>query len=141
MGRIKSGSAHSSGQIPPPRTDKSPDSLVFSFKHLDLTTNPKFMPAKCKDGYIAKLLERLKALHGFSVSELKTNKSKALRCHLIDWKDTSERGGFTFLNPQLRDCQAWQFEVSSNEHGRVHGLFLDCTFYVIWIDPDHLLYP
>ncbi len=35
----------------------------------------------------------------------------------------------------------YQFSLSSNEHGRVHGFFIDEVFYIVWLDPDHLLYP
>jgi hypothetical protein len=73
-------------------------------------------------------------------SELQQNKAKALRCHRVAWDETSEPNGFTSLNLQLRDLPAWQFEISVNEHGRVHGFFIDRTFYLVWIDPEHLLY-
>jgi hypothetical protein len=36
--------------------------------------------------------------------------------------------------------QPWQFEISSNEHGRVHGFFIGNVFNVVWFDPKHLLY-
>ncbi|QOY92198.1 hypothetical protein IRI77_30170 [Paludibaculum fermentans] len=130
----------SHGKIPQPEVKQFDDSLVFSFKHLDLATNPKFTLDRCREGYLSKLLERLKALHGFKVSELKHNKSKSLRCHSLDWNATTEPGGFRCLNDQLRSLPAWQFEVSSNEHGRVHGFFIDQTFFVVWVDPEHRLY-
>jgi len=44
------------------------------------------------------------------------------------------------LNQQLRDSEPWQFEITKTAHGRVHGLLIDDTFYVVWIDPQHLLY-
>jgi hypothetical protein len=31
--------------------------------------------------------------------------------------------------------------LTANEYGRVHGFFLDEVFYVVWLDPDHKLYP
>lgn len=140
MGKIRPGVPHSHGRIPHPEVKQFDDSLVFSFKHLDLATNPKFNLNRCRAGYLPKLLERLKALHGFQVSELKYNKSRSLRCHSLDWSATTEPRGFVCLNDQLRSLPAWQFEVSSNEHGRVHGFFIDQTFFVVWVDPDHLMY-
>jgi hypothetical protein len=41
----------------------------------------------------------------------------------------------------MREEEAWQFEITANEHGRVHGLLQDDTFFVVWIDPTHALYP
>jgi hypothetical protein len=139
MGKIKAKppavrTTHIPEQKPP--TDIG---VVFSFKHLDLTSE-KFSLNDCKDNYLHKFLERLKALNGLPVHEIRTNKSKSLRAHSIDWAHTTEEKGFSFLNEQLRNLDAWQFEISSNEHGRVHGFFIDRVFYVVWIDPSHALY-
>ena len=113
--------------------------LKFSFKFLDLN-HDKFCTARCQDGYLDKLLQRLKDVSGLPVREFRANRSKALRCHPIEWSDTTERDGFTSLNEQLRGEEPWQFELTANEHGRVHGLLIDETFYVVWIDPAHKLY-
>ena len=80
-------------------------------------------------------------MSSLSVRDFRTNKSKALRAHRLRWEETSEPTGFAHLNPQLREQEAWQFEISVNEHGRVHGLLLDNTFFVVWIDPKHEMYP
>ena len=57
-----------------------------------------------------------------------------------DWERTTEPFGFSSINAQLRQCEAWQFQLSANEHGRIHGLLLDDVFYVVWLDPKHSLY-
>lgn len=75
-----------------------------------------------------------------TVQEFRTNKSKSVRIHQIDFADTSEKDGFTTLNEQLRDQEAWQFQLTANEHGRVHGILNGATFFVVWIDPGHQLY-
>jgi len=75
-----------------------------------------------------------------AADEIKSNKSKSIRAHSIDWKDTTEKEGFSFLPEQLQSLPPWQFEISSNEHGRVHGFFIDRTFFVVWIDSNHSLY-
>jgi hypothetical protein len=137
------------------RSDKKPKSLLlppakelggytplrFSFKHLDLYGKEKFSLTRCKDGYMEKLLCRLRDLCGLSVKDFRTNKSQSLKIHRITWSETSEVPGFSSLNEQLRGAEAWQFEVTKNEHGRVHGILLEDTFYIIWVDPDHCLYP
>jgi len=119
--------------VPPPGL------LVFSFRHVD-RGNPKFSLANCAIGYAEKLIERLQALSGMTWREFRENKSRALRAHSIDWAATTEPDGFLSLNFQLREVQAFQFEVSVNEHGRIHGFLVDFTFYVVWFDPDHRLY-
>ena len=63
-----------------------------------------------------------------------------MRCHTHEWKATSEPSGFG-LKGQLGQCEGWQFQISSNEHGRVHGIFINDVFFVVWLDPEHALYP
>lgn len=134
------------GQLPPPAgripaVAAPPDGLLrFSFKHLDLN-NPKFCTSRCKPGYVERLLTRLRDISSFKVQEFRTNRSPSLKAHPIDFSETSETDGFSSLNSQLRYEEAWQFEITRNEHGRVHGLLIIETFYVVWIDPDHQLYP
>lgn len=100
----------------------------------------KFCTTLCADGYLVKFLERCRDLSTFTVREFRENKSRALRAHLLTFKDTTEPDGFVTLNEQLRQNEAWQFELTSNEHGRIHGLLIDDTFFVVWIDPRHKLY-
>ena len=136
---IKRGAIpHRIGNIPPfePPTDEVP--LRFSFKHLDLT-NPKFCTERCQQGYLLRFLGRLRDVCTISVREFKTNRSRSLKAHPLDFSRSSETDGFAHLNEQLREEEAWQFEVTRNEHGRVHGLLIQDTFYIVWIDPDHLL--
>lgn len=115
--------------------------LKFSFKYLDLVSNAKFCLAHCQDGYLEKLLLRLRDVNGITVNEFRTTKANALRAHTHVWSKTSEPKGFTCLNSQLRENEAWQFEITSNLHGRVHGILLDDTFFVVWLDPKHKMYP
>lgn len=114
------------------------DTLAFSFKHLDLA-HGKFSLKDCESAYLYKFLERLKALNTLTVIHVQTNRTKVLRAHRIDWKDTTEPGGFP-LNEQLSGIAAWQFQISVNAHRRVHGFFIDQTFFVVWLDPKHKLY-
>jgi hypothetical protein len=139
MGKIKANPPPVHGGRIPAQRPPADEAMVFSFKHLDLTS-AKFSLDRCKTNYLLKFVERLRALNGLSIREVTTNKSKSLRAHSIDWAVTTEKDGFSFLNEQLQSLSAWQFEISSNEHGRVHGFFLDRTFFIVWIDANHQLY-
>lgn len=72
--------------------------------------------------------------------ELSANRSAALRAHPIDWEHTSEKNGFSQLNEQLQLFKPYQFSISANAHGRIHGFVSSSVFYVIWLDPEHRLY-
>src|SRR5579872_3099679 len=115
--------------------------VSFSFKYLDIQ-NPKFC-IKRKDGkYFNKVVERLHGLSGYTPMDFRSNRSSSLRTHPIDFSETSEKKGFPIKNPELTQSDsAYQFEISANAHGRIHGLFIGPVFYVVWFDPDHKLYP
>lgn len=128
------------GRIPAKDDGADDHSLILlSFQLLDLHGNPKFSTDHCADTYLGKLLGRLRDLNQTPLKEFR-RPGNSLRSHLIRFSETSESEGFTSLNDQLRGIEPWQFQISSNEHGRVHGILLNGTFYVVWIDPCHLLY-
>jgi hypothetical protein len=115
------------------------DELIkFSFKYLDLT-HVKFHFNDREVVYFFKVIERFQKLSQNKVLYLKTNRSSGLRFHGIDWPDTTENNFGIPLEDEIVD-QPWQFEISSNEHGRVHGFFIGNVFNVVWFDPKHLLY-
>lgn len=110
----------------------------FSFKYTRLT-HEKFKIDDRDEKYFLKLLTRLQNLSQMKKQELVTSTSAALRCHTIDWRDTSETC-FGIPNEALIVDKPWQFSISSNEHGRVMGFFIGDIFYVVWFDPNHDLY-
>jgi hypothetical protein len=138
--KIEKGSSPPTGRIPVPRPI-SPQHLKFSFKFLDYSSNQKFCFDHCKQGYPRALLTKLKELSRFTWTELTQGQFPALRIHPIDFAETTEPDGFVGLNEQLKGERPWQFSLTANEHGRVHGFVLDeQVFYPYWIDPAHKLY-
>lgn len=117
----------------------SDSSVHFSFKYLDIN-NQKFSINGKKSKYFEKMLERLKGICLMTQKEIINNRSKSLRAHQINWSDTTEPRGFSQLNQQLQQILPYQFEISANEHGRVHGFFIDNIFFIVWFDPDYKLY-
>jgi hypothetical protein len=137
--RIKPSKLKNKSDIHPSKPSVDNETLRFSFKHLDLN-HKKFSIKKKEHDYFGKVLERLKAISTFKASEVFANRSSSLRAHPIDWRHTSEKKGFSHLNSQLQDIPAYQFQISSNEHGRIHGFILENIFFIIWFDPEHNLY-
>jgi len=113
--------------------------ISFSFRHIE-QAHEKFHYAQRDASYFCKVLERLSAMSNFTVQEFHASRSPAVRAHPISWEGTSEPDGFANLNEQLRSSTPFQFAISANEHGRVHGFFVDHVFFVVWLDPDHQLY-
>ncbi|MGI2906186.1 hypothetical protein [Tolypothrix sp. VBCCA 56010] len=89
--------------------------------------------------YLEALIQRLRDLSSMTVNEITVINAKRLRCHAIDWDRTTETC-FGLPNEEQLVDTPYQFQLSSNEHGRVHGFFIENVFYIVWLDPDHRLY-
>lgn len=113
--------------------------LKFSFKLFD-SADDEVCPKSFKDGYTRTLMELLRDLSTWKVSEFTGPTNKTIRNHRIDWADTQRPDGFKNLNVQYQDYQPWQFSLSANEHGRVHGLLIGECFYLVWLDCNHVVY-
>lgn len=119
--------------------EKSASELVnFSFKYLQ-TDHEKFVCSAHDAGYYLEVFKRIKDVCTIKKMELMQSGSKALRFHKINWDDTTE-DGFGFPNEEQVVDTPYQFSISSNEHGRVHGFFILTTFYIVWLDKNHALY-
>ena len=115
--------------------------LRFSFRYLD-TNNPAFDLRSRNAEYFRRLLSRLRDLSQLRVEEFASTRSATLRIHPIDFTDPRVAvRSFGIPNRGDLDDAGFQFAVSANEHGRVHGFLSEDTFYVRWLDPDHNLYP
>ena len=116
-----------------------PKGISFYFRYLQ-NDNQKFTVQNRDARYFESFLMRLRDLSTLTFAEIINNRSKSLRCHLIDWEDITEPNGFGIPNEEQIVNSPYQFQISSNEHGRVHGFFLDNIFYIVWLDPNHNLY-
>jgi hypothetical protein len=118
--------------------DENKSHLSFSFKYFKQDP-PDFSIEGKNTQYFLKVLDRLTVLSLYSANELRMCGNKTLRCHPIDWEDTTQSCFDIPGEDQLVD-QPWQFSVSANAHGRVMGFFLDNIFYIVWFDHKHEVY-
>ena len=114
-------------------------SLLFSFKYFD-DSDPELCPSVFHESYTHALMQRLKDLSSWTIQEFITKRHKSIRNHSHNWSETIRPKGFTHLNEQLQNYPGWQFVISANKHGRVHGIIIDHVFYVVWLDQNHKLY-
>jgi hypothetical protein len=122
----------------PPKQQK-PTGISFSFKFFN-GSHDEFYCHDREINYWITFLDRLKDLSGLTALEMMNNRSSTLRCHPISWSDTSELAFGIPGEEQLVDMP-YQFSLSSNAHGRIHGFFIEEIFYIVWLDPEHRLYP
>lgn len=119
------------------------DRIRFSFKFFDGANGfgCEAVAENVRAGYWPAFMDRLKSLSDMLMSEFRTKQNRVLRNHTHDWAKTSCPEGFSCLPQQLQDIKPWQFCIDQSRYGRVHGIILDEVFYVIWLDPEHRLYP
>lgn len=120
--------------------------LRFSFKHLDCN-NLKFHLSRCSAEYFHKLFEILYRFSNWTVGDFIDQNNDEHR-HLIDFEKSSERDGFQHIpeidSEQFGYHEGWQFGVHPEVHWnrwRAHGILVDDTFYLVWLDQDHQLFP
>ena len=117
------------------------DLVVFSFKYLD-GTNAKFGLGCCQDksAWTDLLIERLKNICSMTLNEFlhPVGNPKSWRSHQVDFSKTSHKNGFPIASEVWQD-RPWQFQLTKTE-GRVHGFLVNHVFYVVWFDPNHVLY-
>lgn len=146
MGRFNKKSGGSNRNSSLIKSGSNSDALenltCFSLKFYD-KKNKNFQCTDRDGKYFQALLDRMKDLSYHSVAKLTKQKpDSTLRFHRIDFKDhaVSEKG-FGIARGEEYDLDAWQFSISANEHGRVHGSLIGNVFHLVWLDPDHNLYP
>ena len=113
--------------------------INFSWKYYINTQ--KFNVGDENGVYFRKLVGRMRDFSKMTPKEIETDKSKGTRnFHDIDFKDdniTEERFGI----PKEEELATVPYQLSiSLNHGRMHGFFIDNTFCVRWLDPNHALY-
>jgi hypothetical protein len=87
------------------------------------------------------LLERIRDYSTWTVDDFCEQNNNEHR-HIINFPATSEPNGFGNVDTdQLAWHEAWQFELCRDQDWRVHGILIDDTFYVVWLDANHALYP
>ena len=117
---------------------KIPEGISFSFRYYQ-DDRDQFSIGGRDAKYLASLLRRLRDLSQLKAQEIINNQSKSLRCHGIVWKNITEPNGFGIPNEAALVNVPYQFQISANEYGRVHGFFSENVFYIVWLDPDHNL--
>jgi hypothetical protein len=116
-----------------------PEGISFSYRYYQ-SDRDKFSIRGKDTRYLEAFLQRLRDLSMLTEQEVINNRSKSLRCHSIEWWNTTEPDGFGIPNESQLVDPPYQFQISANEHGRVHGFFSENIFYIVWLDPEHNLY-
>lgn len=128
--------------IKPSQIDET-KKISFNFRRLQNIAD-KFDYQNRESSYFNCLINRLCEISKMSRKEMTViNKGchKGLRCHKIDFKQKRVlANGFGIPSNEELDEDAWQFSLSGNKNGRIHGYFVGNIFFIVWLDPKHNLY-
>ena len=118
---------------------KMNDRLRFSFDYFD-RAHDAFNCGDTEDEWFIGLMDSFKDVSNLSLNELKQQRQH-YDAHEHDWfeLDYEYNNLPSDLWKQVRD-HCLQFRISQSD-GRVHGFTISNTFYVVWLDPHHNLYP
>ena len=135
------------------------ENIKISFKFVDWDSEEFFVHGMTKK-YYEHLFDAFHDLEKATADEIKQQKHRKLTPKFINWKgdSTITRASFpekikNSLRPQssndTNELQK-QFEEMTRDsfelrvakgYGRIHGFIFDNTFYVVWFDPAHNLFP
>jgi hypothetical protein len=116
--------------------------IRFSFKYLD-ANSLKFPVSQCDEQFFIDLVGRMREYSTWTVERFRDEHNNVEHRHQIYFPATSE-GNFPGIDPEeFADGENWQFAISVAPGclGRVHGVLLGDTFFVVWLDKCHRLYP
>lgn len=113
------------------------EKIIFSFRFLDFS-NPAFNLGGVCEKWYPELFNMLSNVSKLNRNELIITHEKIYRCHEHDWDNLDY--SFNFDDEFLKQIDCRQIRISKSKGG-IHGFLIGNTFYVVWIDPHHNLYP
>lgn len=115
-----------------------PRLINFSFQYYDLSREDYCLSYWTQE-QIRETFTRLREISALTYAEFFQQRS-VYHFHSVDWSKTTEKAGFA---RELGDLEAFQFALLSvnGQLARVFGAFYDGTFYVVWFDLDHRIWP
>ncbi len=118
--------------------EKMNQRLRFSLHYLD-HGHEAFNCGGTETSWFISLFDTLKEVSKLSLNEL-ISQRQHYDAHQHEWEKLDYRYSLPeHLWEQVEDS-CWQFRLSKSK-GRIHGFVISNTFYIVWLDPHHNLYP
>lgn len=124
-------------RIPTANTNSQTNNVVFSFKTLDKTKYFN-LDATC-ESWSSDLFDTLCTVSSIPVSDIMAGRYSGKQSPLRIHRHPNANPPSPVPNG-IDISELWQIRISLSKGG-IHGIFSDNVFYVIWLDPQHNLYP
>jgi hypothetical protein len=118
------------------------EKLLFSFHFLD-TDHKAFNCGKTEPSWFMHLMYNLREISKLNRFEFTKEQSTHYGVHNHDFSKTAHHYNESVSEEtleQISEGDMIQFRLSSSG-GRVHGFLIHNTFYILWLDRHHNLYP
>ena len=114
--------------------------LLFSFKYYDETNSQQFCLSKFSSDQVRIAMERLREVSAKTLNDVRQQR-QFFHFHEVDWAQTTIKDGFG--NRELQQLQSFQFSLANvnEQKTRVYGAMSETTFYVVWFDLNHQIWP
>ena len=139
--KVKSNPVYPSSPLVKSVSVKDANCLSFRFDFLR-ECKKKFCFSSYPKEYFQILLKQLGNISRLTRSEMSTAYAEYYRHHPIDFtKANVSENSFNGIPSEVYSGEAWQFNITSNKWGRVHGFYIGNVFHIVWLDKEHDLYP
>jgi len=115
------------------------EKLRFSFEYYD-TACDEFCLSRFKPDQIRKALARLKDINSKTHLELRAERH-VYHFNQVEWDQTIKKDGFP--DSRLEEWPAFHFALVgvNKQKARVYGAYYQGTFYIVWFDLNHEIWP
>lgn len=113
--------------------------IKFSFIYFD-KEHEAFNCGKTNPGWFLEVFENIKQICGLTRNEFQYEYRTHYDSHKHDFSKTAYKYRLPIDVMEQNEEDCCQFRIST-AHGRVHGFFIDSTFYIVWLDPHHNMNP
>ncbi len=123
-------------RIPEPKIPNN--KIKFSFEFYD--TSCKYCLSNWGEGKIAAALGRLQDINSKTFDDLR-RESVVYHFNSVDWSKTIERSGFPLA--VANELEPFHFSLLgvNGQKARVFGAYSQGTFYIVWFDLNHVIWP
>ncbi|WP_404469403.1 hypothetical protein [Sutcliffiella horikoshii] len=113
--------------------------VIFSWKFFDRWHEYFNLGAIGVEWFI-NCMDTMKEISNMPIKEFQRHTHAPLRVHRHEWDRVSAKYPLPEILLEEIENDTYQFAIS-RANGRVHGFIIDNLFFIVWLDPQHNMYP
>lgn len=116
------------------------EKIKFSFEYYDTSDQPYCISEWQQKEQIKEALKRLKEINNKSFDELRRDR-RVYHFEQVNWDKTTKKSGFP--DSRANTLSAFHFSLLgvNGQKTRVFGAYYRDTFYIVWFDLNHEIWP